>query len=189
MIYPLQTSLPGLGEIDSPESGIREIEDFLENPDGWFERFATGLAWNRRMRSRHTFTFGHVYDPGHGLRFIRNMPGYLEPLLEKMHRVFGFFPNNCLANYYPDGTHYIGFHSDQGEEMKSGAGVAIVSLGAVRTMVIRRIDNPDNKFFYPLKPGSVIYMKDEIQKTWEHGIPKQAGKGPRISLSFRHLVN
>ncbi len=189
MIYPVQASLPGLGEFDSLESGVCEIEDFLENPDAWLARFATGLAWNRRMRSRHTFTFGYVHDPGHGLRLIRNMPGYLEPLLERIHQVFGFFPNNCLVNYYPDGTHYIGFHADLGEEMKSGAGVAIVSLGAVRTMVIRRIENPDNKFFYPLKSGSVIYLKDEIQKTWEHGIPKQAGKGPRISLSFRHLVN
>jgi len=186
---PIQTSLPGLGESSSPESGILEIEGFLENPDEWFERFATGLAWNRRMQSRYTYTFGYAYDPGYGLRFVRNMPGYFEPLLKKLNQVFGFSPNNCLVNYYPDGRHYIGFHSDQGEELKSGSGVAIMSLGAVRTMVIRRIDYPDAKFFYPLKPGSVIHMNDEIQKTWEHGIPKQAGKGPRISLSFRHLIN
>lgn len=190
VLNPIQTDLLERNEtIISPESGILEVNDFVKNPNQWFEHFATGLCWNRRMQSRLTFTFGYAYDPGYGLRFIRVMPNYLEPLLEKINQLFGFWPNNCLLNYYPTGSHYISFHSDLGEEMKSGAGVAILSLGAVRTMVFRHIGNPDNQYFYSLKSGSVIYMKDEIQQSWEHAILKQTGRGHRISLSFRHLVN
>lgn len=189
MIYPVQTRLPGLDEEESsPEPDIREIDNFVDNPERWLAYFESALDWNRRMKSRYTYTFGYAYDPGRGICFIRKMPAYLHPVLQKVKREFGFVPNNCLLNYYPDGNHYIGFHADQGEEMKTGAGVVILSLGAVRIMMLRRIDKPDAKHCFPLKSGSAIHMKDEIQQTWEHGIPKQAGKGPRISLSFRYLA-
>lgn len=167
--------------------GVREIDCFLDNSDQWFDYLKTTLKWNRRMKSRYTYTFGYAYDPGRGIRFIRTMPACLLPVLEKINQEFGFMPNNCLANYYPSGEYYIGFHADQGEEMRAGKGVAILSLGSLRTLVLRRIDDPDTRFFYPLESGSMIYMKDEIQQSWEHGIPKQVGKGPRISLSFRDL--
>ena len=71
--------------------------------------------------------------------------------------------------------------------MKDHTGVAIFSLGAVREMVLRKIDNSQLRFAYALEPGSAFYMSDQIQSEWQHGIPKQRGCGPRISLSFRSL--
>lgn len=188
MAYQVQASLPGLDPgRASPDWGISHCDGFLSDPGQWFGYFETGLDWNRRMKSRYTHTFGYAYDPGHGIRHVSRIPPYLRPLMERVDRTFGFMPNNCLVNYYPDGEHYIGFHSDQGEEMKTGTGVAILSLGSVRTLVMRRTEEPDTRFHYPLRPGSAFHMKDELQETWQHGIPKEAGKGPRISLSFRLL--
>ena len=116
------------------------------------------------------------------------MPEFLLPLCQQIDGLFGYSPNNCLVNYYPDGNHYISFHSDQDTEMKAQTGVTIVSLGAVRTMVLRSIENPRARFYYPLQPGSAFFMEDALQAHWQHGVPKEAGKGPRISLSFRSLI-
>ena len=115
------------------------------------------------------------------------MPAFLAPLCESIERAFGFYPNNCLVNSYPTGNHYISFHSDQNMEMKDQTGVAIVSLGAVREITFRKIEDHREKHYYVLQPGSAMFMTDNMQTEWQHGILKQSGAGHRISLSFRAL--
>ena len=128
-----------------------------------------------------------AYNYREGTRRDRPMARFLLPLCEIVSARFGYFPNNCLVNYYPDGNHYISFHSDQDMEMKNRTGVTIVSLGSVRTMTLRRIDDPAIRRYYPLQPGSAFFMEDDVQKEWQHGVLKKAGAGSRISLSFRCL--
>ncbi|MFT5096791.1 MAG: alkylated DNA repair dioxygenase AlkB, partial [Psychrobacter okhotskensis] len=41
----------------------------------------------------------------------------------------GYLPNNCLVNYYLDGSSKMGFHSDDTSQLADGTGVAILSLG------------------------------------------------------------
>ena len=100
----------------------------------------------------------------------------------------GFFPNNCLINYYLDGCSTMGYHSDATEDLKEYTGVAIVSLGSERNIAYRSKINQNIKFKYALKSGSLLYMDQNIQDEWVHAIPKQAGVGERISLTFRLIV-
>jgi alkylated DNA repair dioxygenase AlkB len=102
--------------------------------------------------------------------------------------MLGFVPNNCLLNFYEDGNSSMGFHSDSSEELESGTGVAIVSLGSVRNLVFRSKVDKSVEYAYPLQPGSLVYMTKEVQDHWLHAIPKLVGAGPRISLTFRSII-
>jgi alkylated DNA repair dioxygenase AlkB len=176
------------GDETDPEPQVCYVPEFIGNHSIWFERLQSSLNWNCQYKSRKTATFGVSYNYKAGTKKVSAMPGFLEPVCEKIRIVFGYKPNNCLANYYPDGNHYISFHSDQDMEMKAQSGVTIVSLGAIRNMVLRSIQIPQLKYYYPLQPGSAFYMEDNLQKEWQHGVLKEAGAGARISLSFRSLI-
>ena len=91
-------------------------------------------------------------------------------------------------NYYLDGNSKMGFHSDSSEELLPNSGVAIISLGSERDIAYRKIENKDVKVRYSLKPGSLLYMTDELQQEWQHAIPAHKGVGERISLTFRHIL-
>ena len=190
MSYQLQSSLfqPD-NAFPEQEPNITYIPGFLNNQEFWFDQLRSTLIWNTRFKSRHTVTFGVTYNPGTGLKAVREMPEFLGPVCQQINDTFNYNPNNCLINHYPDGDHYISFHSDKDTEMKAQTGVTILSLGSVRTMALRNINNPKLCFHYPLAPGSVFYMKDALQLEWQHGIAKEPESGPRISLSFRSLIS
>ena len=187
--YQKQISLfSNNGNETDPEPEISYVPEFIKNHGIWFERLQSRLKWNNQYKSRKTATFGVSYNYRKGTKRVSKMPGFLEPVCEKISIIFGYKPNNCLVNYYPDGDHYISFHSDQDMEMKTQSGVTIVSLGAIRNMALRKIKLPQQKFYYPLQPGSAFYMEDSLQKEWQHGVLKEAGAGARISHSFRSLI-
>jgi alkylated DNA repair dioxygenase AlkB len=102
--------------------------------------------------------------------------------------MLGFVPNNCMLNFYEDGNSSMGFHSDSSEELEAGTGVAIVSLGSVRSLVFRSKADKAIEHDYPLQPGSLVGMTKEVQDHWLHAIPKIEGAGPRISLTFRSII-
>ena len=116
------------------------------------------------------------------------MPGFVLPVIDAVATRFGFLPNNCVANRYRNGDNTIGFHCDEGMLMRKGSGVVIMSLGHTRHIVLRRISRPKIRFHYALEPGSAFHMSDELQSEWQHGIVREPGAGPRISLSFRCLA-
>ena len=82
----------------------------------------------------------------------------------------------------------MGFHSDSSEALAPETGVAIISLGDVRSIVFRSKADRSVEFSYPLPSGSLLYMTKEIQDHWLHAIPKAPGAGERISLTFRAIV-
>ena len=188
--YQVQTGIfddPSNAECNEP--GITYLDGFIHNHRELFAAFETNLKWNCQFQSRKTVTFGVSYNYRNGRVKKKPMPDFLEPILQRIHDRFAYLPNNCLVNYYPTGDNYISFHSDQDTEMKADTGVAIISLGSVRTMTLRSIANKKIQFHYPLQPGSAFFMEDRIQSSWQHGVLRESGAGPRISMSFRSLIN
>lgn len=167
---------------------VRIVNHLVTDHQPWFDFLNTTVHWKTGFKSRQYATFGISYNDKTGLKKNGAMPQWLEPLCQSVQQQFGFMPNNCLINSYPDGNHYISYHSDQQIEMQAQTGVAIISLGAVRQMSLRRIDNHSICFHYALPPGSGLFMQDALQSEWQHGVLKQAGCGHRISLSFRCLM-
>lgn len=171
------------------EPGVKIVNNLVPDHQRWFAYLSESMHWKTGYKSRQYVTFGVSYNYKKGLKRNKAMPYWLLPICESVNNKFGFKPNNCLINNYPDGNHYISYHSDQDTEMKAQTGVAIISLGAIRQMSLRRIDNHSVRFHYPLTPGSALFMEDALQSEWQHGVLKQAGCGHRISLSFRCLID
>ncbi len=89
----------------------------------------------------------------------------------------------CL---YRDGRDSVAWHGDTiGRSRTQDTMVAILSLGAPRTMALRpRGGGTGHR--YPLGHGDLLVMGGSCQRTWEHAVPKTARPvGPRISVQYR----
>ncbi|MGC4044953.1 MAG: alpha-ketoglutarate-dependent dioxygenase AlkB [Armatimonas sp.] len=171
--------------MDAPN--VLYIPDFLPEPNLLLSRFLeTVTTWDTRIQARRTASFGVPYNYS-GMEYEQvPIPTLLEPVIEKLHALLGFAPNNCLANYYQDGTSRMGFHKDDTAGLEPGTGVAILSLGAERTLWFRLADHRSHRVGYPLVSGSLLYMPPEVQDHWQHGVPRDENvTTERVSLTFR----
>jgi alkylated DNA repair dioxygenase AlkB len=89
----------------------------------------------------------------------------------------------CL---YRDGADSVAWHGDTiGRARTEDTMVAIVSLGATRTLALRPRGG-GRSLRLPQHHGDLLVMGGSCQRSWEHSIPKtSAPAGPRISIQFR----
>lgn len=171
-------------------SGWSLHEGFVDDPDALFGIVRDEVEWTSQMKSRQTASMGIPYNyAGASYPEVAWHPA-LWDVAEKVEASFGFLPTNALLNRYPTGRHSIGFHADDVTILAPETGIVIVSLGAVRTMVLRR---PEGDHFHytrvPMPAGSVLHMTAALQRTHKHAIKREPGAGERISLTFRHLTH
>lgn len=104
--------------------------------------------------------------------------------------------NYVLINRYEDGSQGIGYHSDRETNNIKGVQVAGISLGAVRPIYFKPIDEKfihtklPNKVKIELLHGSLYVMNYPTNEYWKHSIPKKSTNiinRPRISLTFRWI--
>jgi alkylated DNA repair dioxygenase AlkB len=92
----------------------------------------------------------------------------------------------CL---YRDGRDSVAWHGDRiGRSKTADTMVAIVSIGAPRTLLLRPNGggNANGSIRHELGHGDLLVMGGSCQRTWEHAVPKTAKPvGPRISIQFR----
>jgi alkylated DNA repair dioxygenase AlkB len=170
------------------EPAILLKPQFLGQPSDMFSFLLRTVRWDDRMRARKTASFGVAYDYSQIAYAPTAMPEALQKVCAQLQEELNFFPNNCLLNYYENGDDSMGFHSDSSEALEPGTGVAIVSLGSVRSIVFRNKRDRSVEHAYPLPSGSLLYMTEDLQGDWLHAIPKASGVGERISLTFRAIV-
>lgn len=161
---------------------------FVASPDALLEWLRSAVTWDERMRARQTASFGVPYDYSQIAYEAVPIPTQLEALCDRIEAALGFRPNNCLLNRYADGASSMGFHSDALDALAPGTGVAIVSVGATRSIAYRSKSDSSARFDYPLPHGSMLYMSAAVQQEWLHAIPKADGAGERISLTFREIL-
>ena len=166
------------------------ISDFWSDCATLFEFCTTQIAWDETLRARKTASFGVPYNYSQMTYPAAPMPAPLQSVISQLEPKIGFAPNNCLLNFYADGGASMGFHFDSLENLASGTGVAIVSLGATRELTFRRRDDVSVQKSFALPSGALIYMPPEVQNEWLHGVPKSPEPvGARISLTFRCLAD
>ncbi len=170
-----------------PEPDILVQNSFISEPNALYDSFVSGVQWEEQIKARKTASFGEAYNYSRISYSVRPMHPLLVPIVEKLPSVIGFQPNNCLLNFYESGDSTMGYHSDSTDELVPGTGVAIVSLGAERSITFRSKEEVEEKYQYPLQSGSLLYMSPEIQHYWKHAVLKQSETGGRISLTFRLL--
>lgn len=97
--------------------------------------------------------------------------------------------NSVLVNCYRDHRDSMGLHADDEPELGQAPTIASVSLGEVRTFVLRHRWQKDvSKVKLDLPSGSLLVMRGATQANWKHGIPKRSKPcGPRVNLTFRRI--
>lgn len=166
--------------------GILYIEGFLPNEAEVFDWALANVAWDERIRARKTASYGRPYNYA-GLDYAEiPFPPILERVRAAASKRVGIEANNCLLNYYPDGHSRMGWHADRTEGLVGG--VAIVSLGCTRSLRFRRTANLEDRLNYELAPGSLLYLPQSVHQEWQHALPRNMRRLPRISLTFRQLA-
>ena len=163
-------------------------EHFIADHEALYDRLCTDIVWDGRMRARKTASFGAPYNYSGMTYPAVKMHDDLARVRDVLAKSLPFEPDNCLVNFYENGRSTMGFHYDGLDDLAPGTGVAIVSLGATRTLRFRRMDDRDVEVSQPLVSGSLLYMPSEVQTQWKHGIPRETGAAARISLTFRQLI-
>lgn len=167
--------------------GITYIENCIGNPAELFNILTKTINWDERMAARKTASFGKAYNYSQIDYPDQEFLPEIKKIIKQLTPIIGFEANNCLINFYGDGKSKMGYHSDQTDILETDTGIAIVSIGEPRILKFRKIENPEFFLTYELTAGSLVYMTQEIQKIWQHSIPKSNTENGRISLTFRKI--
>jgi alkylated DNA repair dioxygenase AlkB len=164
-------------------------EGFVPDPASLFAVVRDEVPWTSQMRSRQTASMGIPYNYAGGTYPEAPWHPAVAALRDAVGAALAFTPTNCLMNRYPTGDHIIGWHVDDVDILAPGTGIAIVSLGAPRTLRLRSGGDPFVYELVRLEPGSLFVMDQALQHTHKHAIKREPGAGERISLTFRHLTH
>jgi alkylated DNA repair dioxygenase AlkB len=94
--------------------------------------------------------------------------------------------NSLLINYYRDGKDYMGWHSDDEEELGENPLIASLSFGATRDFKIRYKKDHKIQLSLELEDNHLLIMKGECQHFWHHCLPKRLRVNKeRLNLTFR----
>ena len=119
--------------------------------------------------------------------------------------------NGELVNFYVNGNHYIGAHSDSETDLVAGSPIYSFSYGEIRDFIItpNKIKNGDtsdytqewkqykiankldeDRIVLSLPNNSLVIMGGDMQKHYKHAVPKRALSScpnRRINVTVRHF--
>jgi alkylated DNA repair dioxygenase AlkB len=152
----------------------------------WFAALRDAVDWHASTRMMYERMVGVPRLHGHYASDDPALPGVLREALamvkEKVRAPF----NSIGLNFYRDEHDSVAPHNDKLHELVPHQPIVLLSLGATRTMVIRRKLPPHLKTELELEAGSLLLMGWNAQLHYDHGIPKlRAPVGERISVAFR----
>lgn len=143
------------------------------------------------LEPRFTAVFGdpsvcHLkYTYSKSPRILQPMTKTLETIRNEIEKFTGIKFDFVLANYYKDGTHKVGWHSDDESSMDC-SNIISLSFGAERRFDIRDKITRKKVWSKHLKNGSLVWMKKGCQEKYHHQVPQQLRiTQPRINLTFR----
>lgn len=94
--------------------------------------------------------------------------------------------NGMLVNWYPDGSSYIGPHSDDEKDLVPGAPIYSISFGATRTFRFHRRGGGPKVLDVSLTNGTLVAMCGDTQKEFKHSVPvEKKVKDMRINITVR----
>lgn len=185
-----------------PAELMQYFPSFLDGPEAMrlLDRLQTTVPWRQQTITlygkpvrtpRLTAWYG---DEGSSYRFsgarlhphpwtppLRQLKQQVEAVAEQRF-------NSVLLNLYRDGQDSVAWHSDDEPELGSRPVIASVSLGEERKFEFRKREDHTVRYGLVLGSGSLLVMQGDLQRDWEHRVPKSAAPMiPRINLTFRTI--
>ncbi|NNC99725.1 MAG: alpha-ketoglutarate-dependent dioxygenase AlkB [Gammaproteobacteria bacterium] len=108
-------------------------------------------------------------------------------LRQQVEQASGQHFNSVLLNYYRSGQDCNGWHSDDEPELGDDPVIASLSLGGARDFRLRHKFNKALQQTVSLEHGSLLLMRGNSQRCWQHHVPRRANAAPRINLTFRTI--
>ena len=186
-----QCALFGCGEqtlLNDATGVITYLPEFItpDRAQSWFEELSMQIAWQAGRR----MMYDREVDIPRLQAHFRVADAPLLPALSDaldMVRKHVKAPFDSVGlNLYRDQHDSVAPHNDRTDDLVRGEPIALLSLGAARTMVIRQKKPPLRQLRIELEAGSLLIMSWDTQLHYDHAIPKQREKvDPRISIAFR----
>jgi alkylated DNA repair dioxygenase AlkB len=160
---------------------------WVSGSDALFQTMVKTLPWAQRTRFLYE---QHRIEPRLTASWHAELGGPLQPPLMEEIRAslserYGVRFDSAGFNYYRDGRDSVAWHRDKIPARIHQPVVALVSLGEPRRFLLRPRGGGTSRPFM-LGGGDLFVTGGETQRSWEHGVPKVAHAGPRISIAFRH---
>jgi alkylated DNA repair dioxygenase AlkB len=165
-------------------SWIDVTRGFLDGADELCAELIASVGWRRHRRRmydrvlddpRLSCWFTAESDPPHpALAEVRRA------LSQRYRRPFG----GPGLNHYRDGNDSVAFHRDRELRELEDTMVAVLTLGARRRFLVRPHGGGRSIDLAPAS-GDLLVMGGRCQLDWEHGVPKVASAGARVSVSWR----
>jgi alkylated DNA repair dioxygenase AlkB len=184
-----------------PEAGLRLIDGFYSAADSYslFQQLMDVVDWQQLPITVYGKTWPEprltswVGDPDAVYSYsgqARRPVAWFEPLSllrEQISAQLGLRFNSVLVNCYQDGSHGVGWHSDDEPELGAKPTIASLSLGSTRRFRVRHKSNQAIAArSFDLRAGNLLVMDGNSQRDWQHAVPKvKSAVGPRINLTFR----
>ncbi len=113
----------------------------------------------------------------------------LYDLKKRIEHFTGVTFQGVLLNYYRDGNDSVAWHADKDTIPGVKTDIASVSIGQERNFDFRSKKDHSQQYSIKLEHGSLLLMKGELQKGWEHRIAKSTvPMRARINLTFRKVT-
>ncbi|MHA3702097.1 alpha-ketoglutarate-dependent dioxygenase AlkB [Jatrophihabitans sp. YIM 134969] len=164
---------------------------WVTGADDVFDRLREAVPWYAERRQMYE----RVVDVPRLLKFYEEGEDLPDPVLVRVREALDAHYATELGErfrtvgmcLYRDGRDSVAWHGDRiGRGSTHDTMVAIVSLGAPRTLALRPRGGGGPVHRLPLGHGDLVVMGGSCQRTWEHAVPKTARPvGPRISVQYR----
>lgn len=161
---------------------VDHVPGWVTGADALFDEILAGAPWHAFERP--------MYDRVVGVprletrRWHEGRPRILDRMARCLGTRYGVRLPSISANLYRDGNDSVSWHGDRIGRHRADTVVAILSLGATRTLLLRP-DGGGPSTAYALHSGDLLVQGGTCQRTFEHCVPKRASAGPRISVMFR----
>ena len=176
---------PGLGGAGRRVLGrgawVDVVPGWVTGADSLFDELFDAAPWKAFERPMYDRVVG---VPRLETRAWPDRPRLLERMSRCLGRRYGVALPSVSANLYRVGNDSVAWHGDRIGRERADAVVAILSLGAPRTLLLRP-DGGGRSIAFPLHSGDLLVQGGTCQRTFEHCVPKRANAGPRISVMFR----
>lgn len=165
--------------------------------DALYATLLRETAWKQEIGRGRPFPRLTAWYAGAGLEYrysgVTHVGAGWTPTLldikQRIEPVAGATFNSVLLNRYRTGRDSIGMHADDEPELGTNPVIASISLGAVRTFLLRHRKTREKRTLR-LAHGSLLVMAGTCQHHWLHGVPKtDEAVGERINLTWRRILS
>ncbi|MGH9025135.1 MAG: alpha-ketoglutarate-dependent dioxygenase AlkB [Acidimicrobiia bacterium] len=161
---------------------------WLRGADSLLDALIETVEWNQGRR----WMYDRMVDDPRLSRWYRRGDSLPDPALDdvgrELHARYRVPLGGPGLNYYRDGRDSVAFHRDRELRHLDDTLIAILTLGAERPFLVRPRGGGNSRNLSPAS-GDLLVMGGRTQRDWEHGIPKVARAGPRISATWRWSSN